>query len=98
MAGKEGHPEDATEIGESDYKAIPTDEHWQPTGSSDDVSEEDMDMVQWENDNHDNESDKTAEGMFVPVDEMRELRDLLIRSREKQPVVDEIERIMQRYS
>jgi hypothetical protein len=38
------------------------------------------------------------EGMFIPVDELRELQDLLIRSREKQPVVDEIERIIQRYS
>lgn len=98
MAGKENHPEDPADIDESQFRAIPTDEHWKPTGQFDEVDEEYRDMVQWENDNHDNESEKTMEGMFIPVDELRELQDLLIRSREKQPVVDEIERIVQRYS
>ena len=100
MAGKKNHPENPEDIGDNQYRAIPTDENWNPVGPSSDreLDEDYQDVLECENGTHDNESDRTKEGMFIPVDEMRELQDLLIRSRKKQPVVDEIERLLQRYS
>lgn len=100
MAGKGDHPEDPTEITDDLIRAIPADEHWRPVGPSTDreVDDEYKAAIEWENDKLDHKSDKTMEGMFIPVKEMRELQDLLIRSKEKQPVVDEIQRLLERYS
>ena len=100
MSGKNNHPEDPTDITDDQIRAIPADEHWNPVGSSveRELDDEYKEMLEWENDTHDNESEKTQEGMFIPVDELRELQDMLIQSREKQPVIDELERIIQRYS
>lgn len=100
MAGKKDHPEDPTDIADEQYRAIPADEHWNPVGPSvnRDLDEKYKNMIDWEQGNMDFESEKTDAGMFVPVEDMHDLRDMLIRSKQKQPVLNELERIIQRYS
>lgn len=100
MAGKENHPEDPTEITKENYRAIPTDEHWRPVDTATDreLADEYSEVTDWDDKNTDSESENTQPGMFVPIEEMNKIRDILITSREKQPVIDEFERIMERYS